>query len=62
MALIMTVGAYPLLAAREERQVVERFGEAYRDYGRRVPRFLPRWGRWRHLAAVAAAAGSERGP
>jgi protein-S-isoprenylcysteine O-methyltransferase Ste14 len=28
----------------EERELVERFGDEYREYCRRVPRFLPRFG------------------
>jgi len=36
--------AYVLLARREERQMLERFGEQYRAYRRRVPMFFPRPG------------------
>lgn len=38
--------AFALLAARsriEEQRLVEKFGEAYRDYQDRTGRFLPRW-------------------
>ena len=41
--------AYVLLARREERQVLERFGEQYRAYRRRVPMFFPRPGQWGRL-------------
>ena len=41
--------AYVLLARREERQVLERFGEQYRPYRRRVPMFFPRPGQWGRL-------------
>ena len=41
--------AYVLLARREERQMVERFGEQYRAYRRRVPMFVPRPGQWGRL-------------
>ena len=41
-AFPVIVIAYVLLARREERQMVEKFGDAYRAYQRRVPRFLPR--------------------
>jgi len=33
----------PLL---EEPMLAERFGESYREYGRHVPRLLPRWPPW----------------
>jgi protein-S-isoprenylcysteine O-methyltransferase Ste14 len=32
-----------LLARREERQMLERFGESYREYQRHVPMFIPRF-------------------
>jgi protein-S-isoprenylcysteine O-methyltransferase Ste14 len=41
--------AYVLLARREERQVLEQFGEQYRAYRRRVPMFFPRPGQWGRL-------------
>lgn len=42
--------AYYLLARSEERKVENEFGEAYREYRKRVPMFIPRWGQWRKLA------------
>jgi protein-S-isoprenylcysteine O-methyltransferase Ste14 len=33
---------YPFLMRREERELSDRFGEAFDDYVRRVPRFWPR--------------------
>jgi len=46
---IFSVGLFPiivlvfvLLARREERQMVERFGDAYREYQQRVPMLMPR--------------------
>lgn len=42
--------AYYLLARSEERKVEDEFGEAYREYRKRVPMFIPRWGEWRKLA------------
>tara|TARA_R110002111_G_scaffold88599_2_gene138285 strand:- start:2676 stop:3332 length:657 start_codon:yes stop_codon:yes gene_type:complete len=44
--------AYYLLARSEERKVEDEFGEAYRDYRKRVPMFIPRWGEWRKLATT----------
>ena len=41
--------AYVLLAQREERQMVERFGDQYRAYRRRVPMFFPRLSQWGRL-------------
>lgn len=38
------VVAYVLLAGREEKKMVGRFGDEYRAYQRRVPMFFPRWG------------------
>lgn len=39
------VVAYVVLAYKEERSMLEQFGERYRDYQRQVPRFIPRIGR-----------------
>lgn len=39
--------AFPLvygLVLLEERELRQRFGKAYDDYARRVPRFVPRFG------------------
>lgn len=47
--------AYVLLARREERDMLRRFGSAYRDYMQRVPRFFPRRGHWRELFASLRA-------
>ena len=38
----MMLGLY-VVTVLEERELVERFGEAYRAYQTRVPRFIPRW-------------------
>ena len=48
-AFPVIVTAYALLARREERRMVEKFGDEYRQYQRRVPMFFPRPGDWRKL-------------
>jgi protein-S-isoprenylcysteine O-methyltransferase Ste14 len=42
-ALPIIVVAYTLLARREEKQMVQEFGEEYREYMRHVPMFIPRF-------------------
>ena len=32
-----------LMVVMEERELIERFGEEYRQYQRKVPRIIPRW-------------------
>jgi protein-S-isoprenylcysteine O-methyltransferase Ste14 len=54
--------AYSLLARREERQMIEQFGNQYRTYQQRVPRFLPRWGRWRQMVEVSRTPKDETDP
>jgi len=43
------VVVYVWLARREERHVIEEFGDAYLEYRRRVPMFFPSPGRWKQL-------------
>jgi len=47
------VGAYVLLALREERQVLREFGDQYRNYQRQVPRFIPKRESWNRILAHA---------
>lgn len=47
--LPIIVLAYGLLARNEEKRVIDQFGEAYLDYQRQVPMFIPRWSQWREL-------------
>ncbi|MGM0578846.1 MAG: methyltransferase family protein [Myxococcota bacterium] len=42
-AFPIIVIAYTVLARKEERQMVDRFGDAYRAYRDRVPMFVPRF-------------------
>jgi len=48
-AFPIVVIAYALLARKEERQMIEKFGDEYAKYQRRVPMFLPRWVDWRKI-------------
>lgn len=41
-AFPVIVLAYKLLARKEERQMVEKFGDEYREYQKQVPMFIPR--------------------
>jgi hypothetical protein len=58
---LFSVGLFPLivlayvrLARKEERRMVEQFGEQYHAYQRQVPMFIPRQGHWRQLVDRAA--------
>jgi protein-S-isoprenylcysteine O-methyltransferase Ste14 len=50
------VVVYYLLARKEERVVLGRFGDEYRVYMSQVPMFIPRWGRWRRLIHASGPA------
>jgi len=56
----VVVWAYVRLARREEAQMVERFGETYEAYRRRVPMFFPRRGQWRRLLEAARASADTQ--
>jgi protein-S-isoprenylcysteine O-methyltransferase Ste14 len=51
------VWAYVRLARREERETTAHFGEAYREYQRRVPGFIPGGGQRRELFSRGAVHG-----
>ncbi len=56
----LIVLAYVLLARREEKRVIEEFGDEYRAYRQRVPMFFPRMGQWKQL--IAQSNPAEHGP
>ena len=45
LILLMFPAGYVLVLLPEEKELIERFGEDYRQYQREVPRLLPRLGR-----------------
>lgn len=47
----LIVLAYVHLARREEKQMIERFGEAYVAYRQRTPTFFPQWRHFHRLLA-----------
>ena len=54
--------AYYLLARSEERKVEEEFGDAYREYRKRVPMFIPRWGQWRAMTTIRIESSNDNSP
>lgn len=56
----LIVWVYVRLARKEERSMIEQFGDEYRLYRERVPMFFPRRGEWRHLFGAAPPAAQER--
>lgn len=51
-AFPIIVVAYVLLARKEERQMIEKFGGRYREYQRRLPMFFPYWHDWRKIIST----------
>jgi len=49
MVFPVIVLAYVLLARKEEKRVIEEFGDEYRAYRRQVPMFCPRMDQWKQL-------------
>lgn len=51
---------YPAVVAREEARLGQIFGQRYRQYCSRVPRWLPDWSRYRDPATVTVSPRSMR--
>ena len=51
---------YFLLARKEERAMLAQFGDEYRRYMKRVPMFVPGWGKWRDLIEASGADGEAK--
>lgn len=51
--------AYTLLARKEERSMLDQFGEQYLSYQERVPKFIPRWDQWQSLFTIRSATPPE---
>lgn len=56
------VWAYLRLGTREEHAMIERFGDAYVEYRRRVPAFVPPTSDWRRLWRVSSAVAASGAP
>lgn len=50
---------YWLLARREEKRVLQEFGDEYRAYQQRVPMFFPRADQWRKFVQKSSASTSR---
>ncbi|MEO6104382.1 MAG: hypothetical protein ABIP44_12210, partial [Pseudoxanthomonas sp.] len=50
---------YTLLARREEKRMLEDFGDEYRAYRSHVPMFFPRAGQWRKFVERSNAKGND---
>lgn len=63
---LFSVGLFPLivfayyrLARREERRLIDEFGEAYRSYQHHVPMFIPLRGQWRGFIKNSSNAAAQ---
>jgi protein-S-isoprenylcysteine O-methyltransferase Ste14 len=52
---------YPAVVAQEEARLGQIFGERYREYCARVPRWIPDWSLYREPAAVTVSPRHMRG-
>jgi protein-S-isoprenylcysteine O-methyltransferase Ste14 len=52
---------YPSVVAREEARLAELFGDRYREYCARVPRWIPDWSLYQEPAAVTVSPRRMRG-
>jgi len=52
--------AYARLARREEQQLLSEFGDTYRAYQRRTPRFIPRWSQCREFVRNSRGNGDHQ--
>lgn len=55
------VFSYVMLARKEERRVLEEFGEEYRTYQRRVPMFIPRKDQWKEFIKSSSFDSNKAG-
>ena len=52
-AFARPAGPEPARKAYVLSEITPHDRDAYRDYQRRVPMFIPRWGQWRRLASAS---------
>ena len=64
---IFSVGLFPIvilvftwLARKEERDMIDTFGEDYRTYRKQVPMFVPRLSQWRELVTESRQLSDSR--